>query len=103
MIYQWIISCTLSLKVSINVTTYLINILTLNRCVEVLQLKGNKCKHRILYNFAAKYKFLKLSYTYFHPQKHILLNNFNFFFCAESCYKIDYVAKVIFDPIQRHK
>ena len=36
-----------------------------NKCVEVLQLKGNKCKYWILYNFAVKYKFSKLSYTYF--------------------------------------
>ena len=30
--------------------------LMLNRCIKVLQLKGNKCKNRILYNFAVKYK-----------------------------------------------
>ena len=27
-----------------------------NKCVQVLQLKGNKCKHWILYNFAVEYK-----------------------------------------------
>ena len=47
-----------------------------NKCVEVLQLKGNKCKFWILYNFAVKNKFSKPSYTYFHPQKRFFLNNF---------------------------
>ena len=47
-----------------------------NKCVEVLQLKGNTCKYWIFYNFAVKYKFSKLSYTYFHPRKLIFLNNF---------------------------
>ena len=34
-----------------------------NKCAEVLQLKGNKCKYWILYNFVVKYTFSKLSYT----------------------------------------
>ena len=52
-----------------------------NRCVEVLQLKRNRWKYWILYNFAVKYKFSKLFYTYFHPRKRIFLNKFlnNFF------------------------
>ena len=49
-----------------------------NKCVEVLQLKGDKCKYWILYNFAVKYTFSKLSYTYFHPRKRIFLNYFFF-------------------------
>ena len=57
-------------------------------CVEVLQLKGNKCKYWILYNLPIKYKFSKLSYTYFHPRKFVFLKNF---FGVESCYKIKYV------------
>ena len=28
-----------------------------NKCVEALQLKGDKCKYQVLYNFAVKYKF----------------------------------------------
>ena len=32
-----------------------------NKCVEVLELKGNKCKYWMLYNFAVKDKFSKLS------------------------------------------
>ena len=47
-----------------------------NKWVEVLKLKGNKCKYWILYDFAVKYKFSKLSYTYFHPQKRIFLKTF---------------------------
>ena len=35
-----------------------------NKWVEVLQLKGNKCKYWILNYFAVKYKFSKLSYTF---------------------------------------
>ena len=63
-----------------------------NRCFKVIQRKGNKCRHWILLNFAVKYKFSKLSYTYFHPQKRIFLNNFlNKFFGVKSCYKIKYV------------
>ena len=42
-----------------------------NKSVEVLQLKGNKCKYWIFYNFTVKYKFSILSYTYFHMQKRI--------------------------------
>ena len=45
-----------------------------NRFVEVLELKGNKCKYWILYNFAVKHKFSGLSYTYFLPQKRIFIN-----------------------------
>ena len=60
-----------------------------NKCVEVLQLKGNKCKYWILYNFAVKYKFSKLSYSCFHPRKHIFLNNV---FLVERCYKIEYAS-----------
>ena len=40
-----------------------------NTSVKVLQLKGNKCKYWVLNNFAFKYKFSKLSNTYFHPRK----------------------------------
>ena len=59
-----------------------------NKCVEVLQLKGNKCKYWILYNFAVKYKFCELSYTYFLPQ---IVFFFIPFFGVECCYKIEYV------------
>ena len=48
------------------------------KCLEVLQEKVNKCKYWIVYNFAVKYKFSKLSYSYFY--KHIFRYNFlNFF------------------------
>ena len=47
-----------------------------NNWVKVLQLKGNKCESWILYDVAVKYKFSKLSYTYFHPWKSIFLNFF---------------------------
>ena len=50
--------------------------------------KGIKVNIDFFYNFAVKYKFSKLSYTYFHPRKRIFLNNF---FLVESCFKIEYV------------
>ena len=57
-----------------------------NRCVEALELKGYKRKNWILY------KFQKLSYIYFHPQRQIFLNGFiDNLFLVESCYKIEFV------------